>query len=91
MGITVRRTSIAAERFTPVTAVSLPIHNLVHTHTVLYSGQGGGEGDLYYLDRHNVACASSEVMRGFRLQRDGGGSNIRFAYYCCTPSAGQGA
>jgi len=41
-----------------------------------------GKG-LHYLDRHNVACASNEVMTGFRLIRSGcGGSNLRYQIQC---------
>jgi TonB family protein len=43
-----------------------------------------GRGNAVYLDRHEVACGTDEALSSFRLRRDGGNTQYRYEYMCCS-------
>ena len=42
-----------------------------------------GSGNALYLDRHDVRCASNEIMKSFRLARGGGNKKYQYIFTCC--------
>ena len=40
-------------------------------------------GNVYYLDRHRVACRTGYALNYFQLVRAGNNENIKYAYKCC--------
>ena len=42
-----------------------------------------GSGNVYFLDRHRVACRTGYALNYFRLVRGGNMENIKYAYKCC--------
>jgi hypothetical protein len=44
-----------------------------------------GNGEVYYLDRHEVKCLYNEVLSNFKLERNG--DNIRFVFSCIQSQA----
>lgn len=48
--------------------------------------QGGGGGNMIFLDRANIACQSDELMQGFRYQRNpNNGDEYRYVLKCKKP------
>lgn len=53
------------------------------------SHQSGGDGSIYSLVNHNVACNRGEALNNFQLYRDG--NSIFYIYGCITSSAINGS
>jgi hypothetical protein len=51
-----------------------------------YSDHGGGNGKVYYLDRHDVNCGNDKVMSSWKLERKSG--KVRMKYGCCSIPGG---
>ena len=47
------------------------------------------QGDLNYLDKHNVWCREGESLKNFQVEKSNDGYSLRYKYTCCeNPSAG---
>jgi hypothetical protein len=60
--------------------------NLSHTNECrdLYTPfDDDGNGNVLYLDRHNVKCEEDEAVTEMVLQRNIEGNKIRYKYKCC--------
>lgn len=43
-----------------------------------------GDGNMVYLDKHNVECGEGEAMTSFRLTRNATNDRVNYTYTCCT-------
>eukprot|EP00928_Gymnodinium_smaydae_P037196 TRINITY_DN25863_c0_g2_i1.p1 TRINITY_DN25863_c0_g2~~TRINITY_DN25863_c0_g2_i1.p1 ORF type:complete len:1342 (-),score=166.03 TRINITY_DN25863_c0_g2_i1:240-4217(-) len=69
-------------------ACVVPLQPLVSCHSISTNWNDNGGGNVQFLDRHNVQCASDEVLNMWHLENNDQ-QQYRINYQCCeSPSLG---